>query len=150
MRGRDRTGSVRPPHYDLHRIGVAYDESPESDYALSVARALAQLCHASLSALEVVSLPTVSFLAGPTSYDDLFTDLVRAAQDRLRALDDINAQASYGEPAEDLTLCSGSVDLLGVGSRDYVPVGSARPRQHLAAPGSNGAMPAAGSVSTGG
>ncbi|MGZ4233520.1 MAG: universal stress protein [Solirubrobacteraceae bacterium] len=41
----------------LGRIGAAYNESAEAEHALSVARELAATHHATLSAMEVVSLP---------------------------------------------------------------------------------------------
>ena len=41
----------------LERIGVAYDETPESDQALAVARKLAARSHASPSAYEAIGRP---------------------------------------------------------------------------------------------
>ena len=107
----------------LQRIGVAYNESAEAEHALSVARELAATHHATLSAMEVVSLPTYAFLAGPAPCDGVFSDLVDAARERLSTLEDVEVHAAYGNAAEELASYSGSLDLLVVGSRGYGPVG---------------------------
>ena len=41
----------------------------------------------------------------------------------IAALGDIEAHAAYGDPAEELTLYSASLDLLVLGSRGYGPLG---------------------------
>ncbi len=115
-------GYAAHPHL-LRRVGVAYNESPDAERALAFARAVAETHHARLSAIEVVSLPSTAFLAGPAPYDDLYDDLVKAADERLKALGDVDAHAVYGSPAETLAGWSGALDLLIIGSRGYGPVG---------------------------
>ncbi len=108
----------------MHEIGVAYNGSDESEHAVSVARALAAARGSRLSACQVVSLPTYTFLGGgPVPVDDAVDDLVEDARKRIAALGGIVPHAVYGNPAEELTLYSESLDLLVVGSRDYGPVG---------------------------
>ncbi len=106
----------------IREIGVGYDGSPESEHALSVARTLAGVRGAKLSALEVVSLPSDAFL-GPGAVDNTPRRLLEDARRRIAALGDVQPRAAYGQPAEELALYSGSLDLLIVGSRGYGPIG---------------------------
>jgi nucleotide-binding universal stress UspA family protein len=119
--------AIAPTNYSqqpraLREIGVGYDGSPESEHALSVARALARACGAKLSALEAVSVPSDAFL-GPGAVDTTPERLLEDARGRIAALGDVEPHASYGQPAEELALYSGSLDLLIVGSRGYGPIG---------------------------
>ncbi len=107
----------------IQKIGVAYNRSPDSEYALAVARALAAGRGAKLSACEVVSLPTYAFVGGPAPLDGAIEALVDDARERIAALGGVEAHAVYGVPAEELSLYSASLDLLIVGSRGYGPVG---------------------------
>lgn len=68
---------------------------------------------------------------------------VQEAVERILALGDVEPHAAYGEPAEELALPGASVDLLIVGSRNYGPPGTHDPRQHVAAAGGPGSVPAA-------
>ena len=104
---------------EIRQIGVAYDESPESEHALTIARTLAARHGAKLSALEVVSLPTYAFLGGPAPIDGAIEALVGDARKRLTALEGAEPHAVYGNAAEELALNSASLDLLVVGSRGY-------------------------------
>src|SRR3954451_13460889 len=66
--------AIAPSNYSqqpamMREIGVGYDGSPESEYALSVARGLAVAWAAKLSALEAVSLPSYAFV-GPGAADN--------------------------------------------------------------------------------
>ena len=106
----------------LREIGVGYNGSPESEHALSVARTLANASGAKLSALEAVSLPSGAFL-GPGAVDNTPARLLEDARGRIAALGDVEPHAAYGQPAEELALYSGSLDLLIVGSRGYGPIG---------------------------
>ena len=99
------------------------DGSPEAEHALTAARTLAAERGAKLSALEAVSLPTYAFLDGPAPVDDEVEELVNGARERIAALGGVEPHAVYGDPAEELALYSGSVDLLVVGSRGYGPIG---------------------------
>lgn len=107
----------------IREIGVAYNGSPESDNAISVARKLAAKHGAKLSAFEAVSIPTYAFLAGPVPIENTVEGLVRQARERITALGDVEPHAAYGNAAEELALYSASIDLLVVGSRDYGPIG---------------------------
>jgi nucleotide-binding universal stress UspA family protein len=119
--------AIAPTNYSqqpraLRQIGVGYDGSPESEHALSVARALARACGAKLSALEAVSVPSDAFF-GPGAVDTTPERLLEDARVRIAALGDVEPHAAYGQPAEELALYSGSLDLLIVGSRGYGPIG---------------------------
>ena len=119
--------AIAPTNYSqqpraLREIGVGYDGSPESEHALSVARTLARVCGAKLSALEAVSVPSDAFL-GPGAVDNTPERLLEDARGRIAALGDVEPHAAYGQPAEELALYSGSLDLLIVGSRGYGPIG---------------------------
>jgi len=107
----------------IREIGVGYNGSPESEHAVSVARRIAAEHSAKVSAFEAVSLPTYAFLAGGGPIDGAIQELVDAARERIAALGGIEPHAVYGNPIEELTLYSASVDLLIVGSRDYGPIG---------------------------
>lgn len=107
----------------VREIGVAYNESAESEYAVSVARALAEEFHASLSACEVITLPAYTFLGGAAPVDGAVEDLVAKARERISALGAVKPRAVYGPAVDELALYSASVDLLIVGSRGYGPMG---------------------------
>jgi len=66
-------------HVAMREIGVGYDESPESDHALDVARDLAAYLGAKLSVLEVVSMPQYLLRDGSISLDASIEDYVNAA-----------------------------------------------------------------------
>jgi nucleotide-binding universal stress UspA family protein len=119
--------AIAPTNYSqqpgaLREIGVGYDGSPESTHALSVARTLASVSGAKLSALEAVSVPSDAFL-GPGAVDNTPQRLLEDARGRIAALGDVEPHAAYGQPAEELALYSASLDLLIVGSRGYGPIG---------------------------
>ena len=99
-------------------IGVGYDGSPESEAALSLARALAIGCEARLWACQVVT-PSAELLVGTLSESEA---LGRARQ-QLGALGDVRPHAAVGEPGKQLAVFGDNVDLLVVGSRGYGPVG---------------------------
>jgi nucleotide-binding universal stress UspA family protein len=107
----------------IREVGVGYDGSPESDAALEVARAIAHEQGARLSACQAVSIPTTALGRGPLPLSENIDRLVGEAQERLDALEGVDARAVYGSPAAALAVYSGSVDLLIVGSRGYGPVG---------------------------
>jgi nucleotide-binding universal stress UspA family protein len=115
-------GHAVQPHL-FTEIGVAYNESPESRHAVEVARVLAAEKSAKVSAFEAVTLPTYALMGAGAVIPDLTEDLVDDARKRIADLGDIEAHAAYGNPVEELTVYSASVDLLVVGSRGYGPVG---------------------------
>jgi nucleotide-binding universal stress UspA family protein len=107
----------------LASIGVGYDGSPESEAALTAARAVAAQQRAKLVALEVVSIPTYSFTGlTPPALGDTIEALVTDAKERLRTLEDVEGRAVYGLPGEELAAFGADVDLLVVGSRNYGPL----------------------------
>lgn len=107
----------------IGKIGVGYNGSSESKNALAAARTMAAEAGATLSALEVVSLPTYAFVGGPAPFGDAIEELVDDARQRVAALGAVEAHAVYGIPAEELSVYSSSIDLLVVGSRGYGPIG---------------------------
>ena len=107
----------------INKIGVAYDESPESEHALTFARQLASEHSATLAACEVVYFPARLYV-GPafpdrSSIEQTLSDIRR----RIGQTEGVEVHALYGDPAEELSQFSGSVDLLVVGSRGYGPFG---------------------------
>jgi nucleotide-binding universal stress UspA family protein len=106
----------------LREVGVAYNGSPESEHALAVARRVAAAHGAQLSAFEAVSLPSSVYMStgipGGRSVDAMIDD----ARSRIARLGAV-PHAAYGDPAEELSLYSASLDLLVVGSRGYGPIG---------------------------
>jgi nucleotide-binding universal stress UspA family protein len=104
-------------------VGVGYDFSDESEAALAVARALAARDHARISALHVVSLPTWGYMAPmPGNWGEILEEDRKAAEERIGAIDGVEATAVYGLPGEELAAFGGRVDLLVVGSRSYGPM----------------------------
>jgi nucleotide-binding universal stress UspA family protein len=117
------TGYSREPAV-MREIGVAYNGSPESDRALKLARTIAAEHQTKLSAFEAVSTPAYFFLSAPYPVDsDSIQGRVSQARDRIAALGGVEPHAAYGDPVEELTLYSASLDLLVVGSRGYGPLG---------------------------
>lgn len=133
--------AVAPAGYDseaaalMREIGVGYNGSPESEQALEVARALAKQTGAKLSAFQAVSIPTYVF-RGRTAVDGtVIKEVIDEARSRIAALDGVEAHSAYGDPVEELTLYSASLDLLVLGSRGYGPLGRlvhGSTTQHLA------------------
>jgi nucleotide-binding universal stress UspA family protein len=114
--------------YALHpkpiaEVGVGYNASPESKGALAVARSIAEPTHATVKALEVVSIPTYAYtgLMPPTIGEGIDAMLAEASA-RLRQLEGVEGRAVYGLTGEELAAFSDEVDVLVVGSRSYGPV----------------------------
>ncbi len=104
-------------------IGVAYNDSPESDYALELAKTLAHSREAAVKALEVVSIPSVAYTGLlPPAIGESVDVMLAAATSRMGALPEVEGKAVYGLPGEELAIFSQQVDLLVVGSRGYGPV----------------------------
>jgi nucleotide-binding universal stress UspA family protein len=110
-------------HHLICEIGVGYDGSPESEHALTVARSLAALHNAKLSAFEAVSLPTTYYMSAGLPAEQTVEEMVDSARDRLARLEGVEPHAAYGQAPEELAIYSASLDLLVVGSRDYGPIG---------------------------
>lgn len=117
------TGYRREPAV-MREIGVAYNGSPESERALKLARTVAAEHQTNLSAFEAVSTPAYFFLSAPAPVGtDSIQRRVDQARERIVALGGVEPHAAYGDPVEELTLYSASLDLLVVGSRGYGPLG---------------------------
>ena len=110
-------GRESPP--PMREIGVGYDGSPESQHALSVARKLAADFGSELSAFQAVSIPAYVYRAAPPGS---INDVVRRAREQIAGLGGVEPHAAYGNPVEELTVYSSSLDLLVVGSRGYGPL----------------------------
>lgn len=120
--------AIAPAAYSEHpvvmrHIGVGYDGSRESEHALKVGRELAAEHGAKLSAFTAISVPTAAFGPGALPLRDAIDALVNQARDRIAALGGVEPHAAFGATAEEVTMYSGSLDLLIVGSRGYGPVG---------------------------
>ncbi len=108
----------------LSALGVGCDGSAESEQALAAARELAARSGATIKALSVISLQSIPY---GESISDNWPDIAKQLMDdelrRLRGLDDVEGEVSYGEPSEELASFGEGLDLLIVGSRSYGPVG---------------------------
>lgn len=107
----------------LARIGVAYDTSAESEEALAAARRIAAPHRSLLRALHVVTLPSLA-LAGAVaaSAGETIEALTDDARTQIATLEDVDGEALYGIPEDELVRFSGELDLLVVGSRGYGPL----------------------------
>jgi nucleotide-binding universal stress UspA family protein len=83
-------------------VGVAYNESRESEEALTTARDLAKTNHLEVRALQVVPTPSYAH--------------------RMAGLEGVETLARRGHPGEELAAFGAEVDLLVVGSRGYGPL----------------------------
>lgn len=128
LNGASSAVAIAPAGYSretaaIRRVGVGYDGSPESEHAVGVARKLAAARGAKLSALQAIFYPARLY-AGPGWPDDeTIEKKLAAAREHIAELGGVEPHAVYGEPAEELALYSGSLDLLVIGSRSYGPIG---------------------------
>jgi osmotically-inducible protein OsmY/nucleotide-binding universal stress UspA family protein len=104
----------------MHRIGVGYDETPESDQALAVARELAAERRAALSAFEAVGPPLsardIWNVEGQIDHD------VGEACQRIAALGGVAAFADVADdPVEGLRRYGANLDLLVLGPHQPHP-----------------------------
>ena len=104
----------------FERIGVGYDETPESDAALAAAREIAAASGARLHALQAVSLPVYAY--NSLVIGVVTEEMLEDANARLAALPDVDGHAVSGYSGEELAVFSATLDLLVVGSRSYGPV----------------------------
>ncbi len=120
--------AIAPSGYARHRtppgkIGVGYNDSPESKAALATARELAAATGAAIHALEVVSLPSYAYGGiGMPIYGAGIEEMLNEATSRMNTLHDVVGHAVYGLTGEELAAFSNDVDILIVGSRGYGPV----------------------------
>jgi len=107
----------------LANVGVAYNGSHESTAALEVAQQLAAPTHATVHALEVVSIPSYAYaglMALPIGEN--IQPMIDEAKSRMQELGNIEGHAAYGLAGEELAAFGDQVDVLVVGSRGYGPV----------------------------
>jgi nucleotide-binding universal stress UspA family protein len=107
----------------ITKVGVAYDSSQESKAALAMARVLAAPMHAEVHALDVVSIPTVTYtgIVSPAIGESIDV-MLQEANSLMNELPDVEGRAVYGLAGEELAAFGDQVDLLVVGSRGYGPV----------------------------
>jgi nucleotide-binding universal stress UspA family protein len=107
----------------ITKVGVGYNDSPESTAALAAARSVAAPTGATVHALEVVSIPTYAYtgLMPPTIGEGIEV-ILSEANERMSKLPDVVGRAVYGLSGEELAAFSDEVDVLVVGSRSYGPV----------------------------
>ncbi|HTU87229.1 MAG TPA: universal stress protein [Solirubrobacteraceae bacterium] len=108
----------------VHEIGVGYDGSAESAHALAVAKELAGELGAKVSAFQAVAAPMFGYSGLSTTQPSAATieGMVKRAGEAMAGLG-VDSRVTYGDPAEELTVYSASVDLLIMGSRGYGPIG---------------------------
>ncbi len=102
-------------------VGVAYDESPESDAALALAREIAAPTRATVRALEVLALPSYPYTGLAVMAGADLDVVLGEANDRLAELPGVDARAVFGLAGEALASFSEQVDILVTGSRGYGP-----------------------------
>ena len=108
----------------LRRIGVGYDDTPESRLALDAARAIAGSGGAAIVVMWVVGQKAVRDQAPiPADWPAAAGVLLDQAQRTLDAIDGVEGTAVLGGPREELTSFAEDLDLLVVGSRGYGPLG---------------------------
>lgn len=104
-------------------IGVGYDSSPESEFALATARKLAERDRALVRALEVVAIPNYAFTGfGAPALGESIEAMLREANERMGALKGVEGRAVYGLAGEELAAFGDELQLLIVGSRGYGPM----------------------------
>ena len=115
-------GYAEHPH-PLANVGVAYNASPESKAALTIAHELAAPTSATVHALEVVSIPTYAYTGiVPPAIGESIEVMIQEANGRMKALADVEGRTVYGLAGEELAAFGDQVDILVAGSRGYGPV----------------------------
>ncbi len=104
-------------------IGVGYNGSPESMFALKAAQRLAASSGAEARVREVITLPTYGYTGiVPPPIGESIDLTLKAANDRLEKLPDVHGKAVCGFTGEELATFGDELDLLVVGSRGYGPM----------------------------
>jgi nucleotide-binding universal stress UspA family protein len=116
------SGYARRPHR-MREVGVGYTGSPESQRALAAGRRLAAEAGAKLSLIEVISQAPRDTMEAFYNPAVSIKRALRRTEERLGKLGGVTPHAVFGAPAEELTLFSGSIDLLIIGSRSQGPRG---------------------------
>lgn len=103
------------------KIGVGYNDSPESAAALALAREVAQPTRASVHVLQVVPIASYAY-GGAVPMGAFVEEMLEDANKNLAELPDVEGLAVSGLPGEELAGFGDQVDLLVVGSRGYGPL----------------------------
>jgi nucleotide-binding universal stress UspA family protein len=114
----------------MHKIGVAYDGSSESEQALALARRLARERGAELSAFHWVPEPDYTerrttgarLVNDPWSVQAEIDEAVEKARSQIAQLGDVEPDATSGDAALEFARYGASVDLLIIGSHKYGPL----------------------------
>lgn len=120
--------ATRPPI--MHKVGVAYDGSPESEQALALARRFARERGGELSAVHAVPEPgytgrratSARLVNDPWSVQAEIDEAVEKARSQIAQLGDVEPYATSGDATEELARYGASVDLLIIGSHKYSPL----------------------------
>jgi nucleotide-binding universal stress UspA family protein len=103
-------------------VGVAYNQSPESEAALALAREIAAMTKARIRALEVVSLMVAYSGIVPPMDGEVIESMLKEATARMKELPGVEGRAVAGLTGEELAEFGDEVDVLIVGSRGYGPL----------------------------
>ncbi|MGZ4350202.1 MAG: universal stress protein [Solirubrobacteraceae bacterium] len=104
----------------LTRIGVGYNDAPESRRALEAARAIAAHTGASITVMWVLSPEDVRQKASlPADWPSTTAALIDQTQHELDKLEGVYGVAVSGGPREELAQLGEDVDVLIVGSRGH-------------------------------
>ncbi|MGA7705682.1 MAG: universal stress protein, partial [Solirubrobacteraceae bacterium] len=103
------------------KIGVGYNDSPESVAALALAREVAEPTRASIQVLQVVPIASYAY-GGAVPLGAFVEEMLQDANKNVSELPDVEGRAVSGLPGEELAGLGDQVDLLVVGSRGYGPL----------------------------
>jgi nucleotide-binding universal stress UspA family protein len=124
-------GYAERDHHRLHRIGVAFDGSPEAWVALETAIGLGERCHGVVSVITAADYPRYGYAAAWSLivegelHDAERQDkerLLEVAKSRIPDRYESDSRVITGEPAQILSQVSGEFDLLVTGSRSWGPL----------------------------
>jgi len=105
-------------------IGIGYDGSSQSRQAIQTARGLAAALGARTHAMSVVSLESLpAGVSVPADWPHVAAQLVDEEIHRWDDVPDVDGDALYGDPREELARFSQDMDLLVIGSRAEGAIG---------------------------
>lgn len=124
-------GYAERDQHRLHRIGVAFDGSPEAWVALETAIGLAERCHGVVTVITVADYPRYGYAAAwSLLVEGELHNAERQDKERLLGVAtsriphryEANSRVITGEPAQVLSQVSSEFDLLVAGSRSWGPL----------------------------